>query len=284
MSVLSNFEGMPARLEGMYRFLATQPNGVSKQDLFHTMMPSSTTKEDKKQPRVIVEQTWTQGVGLGLWDVEDGHVRLSTNLQEATGGLLTVIEAYLWDNTDSNTDLGYAVAWLLAHDPVEGAWTRERVETAVNATRWADETGIGQKGRYGVLRDWSTYLGFAWKAEYNGSTGLMPDPTTHIRRLLPDVMDQTEEKVRFAHFMNALAEVSPVLDGGRFREEVDRETNSRPPKQVSASTAFALDQLQEAGVISMEEKADDPDPRVIKRGEKTSQVSHITWHPDAPTA
>lgn len=285
MSLLSTFEAMPARLEGMYRFLARNSNGVAKQDLFHAMMPPSTTNETTNAPRVIVDRTMKEGAAIGLWNVDDKQVHLITDRPETSSdSVRAVIESHLWGEDGINDDLGYAIAWLLTHDPVDGAWTQSRVETAVVSTRWADETGISRKGRYGAFRDWAMYLGFAWNLDHNGVPGLMPDPTSHLRRRLPAIINEPEKEMRFAEFIDTLGEVSPVLDGGRFRKEVEQESRSRPPKQVSASMAFALDRLRSEGIITMKEKADDPDPRVVKRGAKTNRVSHITWHPTASTS
>lgn len=285
MSLLSNFVVTPGRIQGMYRFLAGHEEGVPEPVILQAMMPPSQTNEDAGEPRNIVSSTLIEGERIGLWRREDDCVVLTTGRPGATGNdLRTVIESHLWTHSEANADLAYAVAWLLSHDPVDGAWTEKRVESEMVATRWADETGITRKGKYGAFRDWTMYLGFGWQLKHEGSPGLMPDPTAYLRRRLPNIFSEPGKEIRFAQFMDALAGICPVFEGGQFRKDIDQANTSHSANHISASTGFALERLEREGRVTIQSKADDPDPRVLKRGPKTTQVSHITWYPSRTPA
>jgi hypothetical protein len=82
-----------------------------------------------------------------------------------------------------------------------------------------------------------------------------------------------------APFMQRLAALCPVYEGGRLRRSVDDTFSSRPDNHVAASMSFALERLERSGVLQIDAKADAPNPRVLQRGSKTIQASHLTWTP-----
>jgi hypothetical protein len=282
MSVLTNVVVVPNRVAGVYRFLANHPDGVSLEETYQSFMPSATTDETSGEPRNIIEKTVLEGANAGLWTTEDDLLTLSSEAEEMDDeALRTVIEESIWDEEGVNDDLGRAIAWFLAQDPLDGGWTLNRVEETLLNTPFADEVGITKNTKYGSFRDWVCYLGFGWQVDVDGSDtrGLLPDPTAYLRRRLPDLASAPGEEVKMAQFMQRLAALCPVFESGRVRRSVDDTFSSRSEGHVAASTSFALERLERSGLLQIDAKADAPNPRVLQRGSKTIQASHVTWTP-----
>jgi hypothetical protein len=282
MSVLTNVVVTPSRVAGVYCFLAKHPEGVPESEIKTAFMPSATTNESTNEPRNIIENTIAEGANAGLWTAGDGLLTLA---DEPTDGgdeaLRTTIEEAIWAEEGVNDDLGRAISWFLAQDPLDGGWTLERVAETLIDTPFADEIGITKDTKYGSFRDWVCYLGFGWQVDVDGSDnqGLLPDPTAYLRRRLPDLVEGPGEEMGMAPFLQRLAALCPVLEGGRLRRSVDDTFSSRPDNHVAASTSFALERLERSGVLQIDAKADAPNPRVLQRGSKTIQASHLTWTP-----
>ena len=280
MSVLTNVVVVPSRMAGVYRFLKEHPDGVPVDDVYHSFMPSATTNERASEPRNIIEKTLSEGVNAGLWTTNESRVTLVGEPSDVNDEVLrTTIEDALWAEEGVNDDLGRAIAWFLAQDPLDGGWTLERVADELVDTSLAEEVGITKNTKYGSFRDWVCYLGFGWQADVDGSDnqGLLPDPTAYLRRRLPDLVEGPGEEMGMALFMQRLAALCPVFEEGRLRRSVDDTFASRPDNHVAASTSFALERLERSGVLQIEAKADAPHPRVLRRGSKTIQASHLTW-------
>jgi hypothetical protein len=282
MSVLTNVVVVPSRVAGVYRFLADHPDGVSLEETYQSFMPSATTDETSGEPRNIIEKTVLEGANAGLWTTDDDLLTLSSEAEEMDDeALRTVIEESIWAEEGVNDDLGRAIAWFLAQDPLDGGWTLNRVEETLLNTPFADEVGITKNTKYGSFRDWVCYLGFGWQVDVNGSDtqGLLPDPTAYLRRRLPNLVSAPGEEMTMAQFMQRLAALCPVFESGRVRRSVDDTFSSRPENHMAASTSFALQRLGRSGLLQIDAKADAPNPRVLQRGSKTIQASHVTWTP-----
>jgi len=282
MSVLTNVVVVPSRVAGVYRFLVNHPDGVPLEEAYQSFMPSATTDETTGEPRNIIEKTILEGANSGLWTTEDDVLVLSGEPEEVDDeALRTVIEESVWVTEGVNDDLGRAIAWFLAQDPLDGGWTQSRVEETLLTTPFADEVGITKDTKYGSFRDWVCYLGFGWQVDVDGGNnqGLLPDPTAYLRRRLPDLVEAPGEEMTMALFMQRLAAQCPVFEGGRLRKGVDETFASRPDDHVAASTSFALERLERSGLLQIDAKADAPNPRVIQRDGTPVQASHLTWMP-----
>lgn len=296
MSILSNYTASPTRVLGLYRHLLHLPqHRQEEEELRRSFMPPATTDESAGAPRKILTETISAGKSLGLWSKESNELQLQaetadvrsddsseldTSEEEATSLRLwkTVVEA-LWTESD-NDDLGYAAAWFLAQDPAKGGWTQNRVSEHIKDTEWSNRTGISESGKYTCFRDWMTYLGFGWHVPGTSRRELLPDPTAHIRRRLADVFDDPGKKMTFPAFSEHLADLSPVLDGGRFRQAVEADQPSRPENHVSASTALALQRLEDEHIIELVSKADAPSHLVLEVDGARRQITHVVWLPE----
>lgn len=296
MSILSNYTASPTRVLGLYRHLLHLPqHRQEEEELRRSFMPPATTDESAGAPRKILTETISAGKSLGLWSKESNELQLQaepadvrsddsseldTSEEEATSLRLwkTVVGA-LWTESD-NDDLGYAAAWFLAQDPAEGGWTQNRVSEHIKDTEWSNRTGISESGKYTCFRDWMTYLGFGWHVPGASGRELLPDPTAHIRRRLADVFDDPGKEMMFPAFCEYLADLSPVLDGGRFRQAVEADQPPRPENHVSSSTALALQRLEDEGVIELVSKADAPSHLVLETEGAQRQITHVVWLPE----
>ena len=282
MSLLTNMVVTPNRVLGVYRYLLRADERRERRDtLRRALMPSSVTDESTSRPRNIVDDTLTEGERLGLWTGGE-TVALAADLPEEavqadppSGVLRRLVAERVWAEAQQNDDLGYAVAWLLAQDPLGQGWTAERAATALKDTEWGEKTGITEKSRFATFRNWTCYLGFGWKINEGAAAVLTPDPTAHVRRQLPRLLDEAGQEIAFPVFMEQLAECSPVFEGGRFRSAVEARLSDRPETHLSASTGLALQRLQEEGAVHLVEKADAPAHMVLKDGDLNREISHL---------
>ena len=292
MSVLSNYTASPTRVLGLYRFLLQHSEGCEKKSvLMRSFMPPVTTNESAGEPRKILAETITAGESLGLWEQADGDLVLRkgpTNGQVEAGAaegpteetvtsmrLWTIVSNALWTGNDGNDDLGYATAWFLAQDPARGGWTQSRVSEQIKDTEWSDRTGISESGKYTCFRDWVTYLGLGWHLPSSSGRELLPDPTAHIRNRLADIFDESGQEMIFPTFIEHIAKISPVMDGGRFRRAVEAERPGRPENHLSASTVLALQRLEEENVVDLLSKSDAPSHLVLAVEGERRQITHI---------
>lgn len=285
MSLVSTLGTTPARIMGVYRLLAKGlPGAPTHDELCRAFMPPSTTDESTKSPRNLIEGTLQEGMRLGLWSWSDGGpcslhappVQVG-DLGQSNDELWTLLADAVWGKDGLNTDLGYAIAWLLMQDPRDGGWGVEDVSNELKDTEWSDKTGITERGKFTNFRDWAVYLGFAWQLSGDSVGGLLPDPTVHIRRRLPDIFKTRGTELTSTVFLGKLSLLSPVFEGGAFRKDVEASLERRPESQFAATTAMALQRLQEDGRITLSEKADAPEHIVLRENGETAYVSHITW-------
>jgi hypothetical protein len=253
-------------------------------------MPPATTDESKGAPRKILSEIISAGESLGLWTKgaddlvldsapPDNESDLELDEEEAASLRFwkMVVDA-LWTGAH-NDDLGYAAAWFLAQDPAQGGWTQSRVSDHIKDTQWSARTGISESGKYTCFRDWMTYLGFGWHLPSTSGRELLPDPTAHIRRRLPDVFDEPGQEMKFPTFIESLAGFSPVLDGGRFRRAVEADRPDRPENHLSASMTLALWRLKEEHFIDLLSKDDAPSHLVLEEDGERHQITHVAWQP-----
>ncbi len=119
--------------------------------------------------------------------------------------------------------------------------------------------------RWNGLRFWGDYLGFFWIDHRR-----WPDPTAAVREELPVVFGNAQDHPA-AEFVRQLAERLPVLDGGRWRVEVEQALDPaawhRPAQDnlLSTSLSRALWRLaQPGGPIRLEARSDAIEGRILQ--------------------
>ena len=163
----------------------------------------------------------------------------------------------IW-STEGSSDFARGIAWWLAQD----VW---RVDTSVDALLRLEANQIAHPKRGFVnndvrmrrLREWAPFLGFAWSTP----RGIEIDPTQAICRVLSQVLPIAGEETPTADFLQALASVLPVLDGGSCRRAIEAELktdvwSSPPPGWVSSSLGRALRRLEHSGRLRLVSRAD----------------------------
>jgi hypothetical protein len=165
------------------------------------------------------------------------------------------------DDDSDDADFTRAVSWALAQDiysfPASGP-AAERVLSRQVLQVKAGQIIQNFGTRWPGFVRWASFLGFGW-----GSFNI--DPTLAIRRFLADVFDG-RSTLDAASFIRLLGQVLPVLDGGRYRVEVEQHLDPAAgwlapvPGRISSSLSLALERLHLAGHIELQHKADSPDP------------------------
>ncbi len=187
---------------------------------------------------------------------------------------------FFWDKEKTKAaDFTRAISFLLAQDIYELDMQNhstigklERVQLLENKcmlqndTRWA-----------GVLA-WGRYLGFIWEGEVR-----MMDPTIALCDELPFIFND-KKTLLAADFVNKTSEAIPVLDGGRYRKEVESALNSTywtsAPQEgrLSTSLSRAIWRLQQSNTIRLENRSDTGDRRSLQRskGKEWNAFTHVS--------
>ncbi len=199
---------------------------------------------------------WTQ---LGLFkEGEDGKYRLD-KVDKDPERLPSICRRLLfseannqnfWDSKGTlSADFTRALAFILAQDIYFQEFdTHARVQ-ALEQRQLADEGRrvLQNDVRWNGLRFWGEYLGFFWV-----DLRRWPDPTVAIRDALPSIFAERGE-IAAPDFIEHLSEQLPVLDGGRYRVEVESALDPAewiPPanrKMLSTSLSRALWRLSQPG-------------------------------------
>jgi hypothetical protein len=186
-----------------------------------------------------------------------------------------------WDNEGTlAADFTRALAFVLAQDIYAEEFAVHAKVQALEQRQVADEGRrvLQNDVRWNGLRFWGDFLGFFWV-----DLRRWPDPTAAVRDELPVVFgDRTE--LPAADFVARLSEHLPVLDGGRYRLQVEAALNPAEwhppanPKLLSTSLSRALWRLsQPGGPMRLERRADAADNRTLQRsgGREWQTFTHV---------
>lgn len=175
--------------------------------------------------------------------------------------------ANFWESTGALcADLTRGLAFLLAQDIYAVGLTGLASVQELEGNQFSEAAGriLQNDVRWNGLRSWGRFLGFFWDGE-----SLMIDPTAALRADLPLVFGDSEV-LSAGEFTTRVAEVLPVLDGGRYRLMVEQALNRRywhPAARedfLSTSLSRALYRLWRGEILSFETKADARDSRVLQ--------------------
>lgn len=216
---------------------------------------------------------WTQ---LGLFEEQDNKITLAAGDRDPER-LPTRCRELLfradnnqnfWDSEGTRAaDFTRALAFVLAQDIYTADFETHASVQALEQgqIRDAGRRILQNDVRWNGLRFWGDYLGFFWVDHRR-----WPDPTAAVREELPAVFG-TARELPAAGFLDRLVGRLPVLDGGRWRVEVeqalDPATWQRPAqdKLLSTSLSRALWRLaQPGGSIRLESRADAIEGRILQ--------------------
>jgi hypothetical protein len=242
-------------------------------------------------------RTLTRWTSLGLFQADKDAISIAEPYKTILGTKPDLAEARLpkvartialhednnarfWDAEGARSaDFSKGAAWMLAQDVYNLPSTTAGWEVLVNRQLvGSDGTTIVQNDtRWNGLRAWMPYLGFARDA-----TCWDVDPTDAVRDVLPDVFG-TAKTMLATEFLERVAAALPVLDGGKYRREVEAvlKMGSWPkpePGQVSMSISRALQRLDREGVIVLEQRSDTRDGITLlgRGGRRWRDVTHVS--------
>ena len=267
----------PNRVAILYAMVqAAGVEGLDREALEATATPD--TLADDPEPGVdnAFRQSLSAAEDIGLIRMESGRLRTdeaaSTSFLEAVERLslnepVSIVEAKGW--------LAGAIGWLLCQDPLSplsfgssAARNRLRSQLGKNAL----DFGMTNDSRWQNVAYWARALGFAERAPMSDEM-IVPDPTRAMARHL-DRLLQPGVRLPLRRFLGDLAELCPVLDGGRLRKEVETIAGvAREPNAISDSMALALIRLRQRGVIELIESSDAD--RITVDGASRLYVTHI---------
>jgi hypothetical protein len=261
-------DGLPNVLAVLYEAIARAKSPMSRDDLLEMVAPRGVVHEDGKMARQTLNR-WTE---LGLFreddngiialamaptsDLRDDPVVLSSVRRAARRcALLATNNEDLWATESAKAaDLTRSLAWLLAQDVYRTTFgALEELELKQIADPQARL--MRNDTRRNGLQFWAHFLGFVRQP---GGGDI--DPTVAIREILPECIKPGEDMPANV-FVEKLAESLPVLDGGRWRTEVESRLESQAlpslaEGQLSTSLSRALIALMMAEELSFENRAD----------------------------
>lgn len=249
-----------------------------------------------------LNQTLNRWMELGLFELEADQVRLNEAHRKTLGKIPDLAELKLpgiirsvalrpennlrfWESEGNRSaDLNRGLSWILAQDVYSIDTGSHQLIQKLENEQIADlSKRIFQNDtRWNGLRTWMVYLGF-------GRTGarVTVDPTVAIRDELPQIFKQ-DTTLSASVFLDRVGEILPVLDGGKYRVEMEGVLNpaswaAPAENRLSTSLSRAIQRLDREGLIATEQKSDSIDGGFTLTGYGGRQwrdVTHIRRLPE----
>ena len=205
MSVLSQPYAVPSRVLGVYRYLLQARGQNESLDVLCRLLRTepligrsdrASDANDEGGGREMVRKTIQECGSMRLLMIEpDDTVRIHPDLSKqardpalAEGLIrLTISGLFFQRDNPTNHDFGYILAWYLAQDVYNPPGHWNTVDKALRTQVGGDRFGVTNNVPYAMLEDWATFLGFVWMHSLKGKSVMTPDPTAHLKVLLPEV-------------------------------------------------------------------------------------------------
>jgi len=129
----------------------------------------------------------------------------------------------------------------------------------------------------GKVLEWGVFLGYLTQ---RAPRNFVIDPTAAIQSALPSIF-LAEETLTASDFVARLSKSLPMLDTGVYWKQVTAEmrrngwTKEAPDNLLSAPLSYALERLDLAKVIRLQEKADDEGSLTLHHGRRFGLVQMI---------
>jgi hypothetical protein len=222
-----------------------------------------------------LSQTLNRWTELGLFETVGGSVAIAERYRGHLGRNAETAEARLrkivrtialapennsrfWDSEENRSaDLSRGLSWILAQNIyLVDTSSHAKIQPLENDQISDLSKRIFQNDtRWNGLRTWMVYLGF-------GRLGAQVtiDPTEALRDVLPDIFG-SQVTLFAGEFVSKAAEILPVLDGGRYRKEIEDILSPiawRAPIEgrISTSLSRAIQRLEREGLIAAEQRSD----------------------------
>jgi hypothetical protein len=294
MSLLNKAsDGLASVLIALHRTLSIY-GPQSEDDLIAIVAPPNMLDGAKPD---MVRKTLTRWQLLGFFEIDaENKTRLAasippsstSNEDDLRAAILELIlrernnAGFLPPETDDDekeerfsdaSDLTRAASWMLAQDPytfpdaldeAERLQSEQRFKSAfVNITRWSG------------FREWAVFLGLA----STPGGRIVPNPAIAVRTALFESLGGLGESP-INSLVDDLGSSLPVLDGGRYRLEVQTQMGNpwreQLPHEISPSLSVAFLTLDASKEIRLDSRSDAPQRTLLgPRGTPLRQVSHI---------
>ncbi|MGN7610941.1 protein DpdG [Magnetococcales bacterium HHB-1] len=232
---------------------------------------------------------WTQ---LGLFKVSKEVIYALDDADKKTEHLPAICRRLLfsdennqnfWDNKGTlAADFTRALAFILAQDIYKEAFDSHSKVQALELRQIKDtERRVLQNDvRWNGLRFWGDFLGFFWNDQRR-----WPDPTMSIRDELPGIFSDRSE-LPAEDFIVQLSECIPVLDGGRYRQQVEEVLDAAEWQSLtretllSTSLSRALWRLSRpGGPLQLEQRADAGSGLTLQRSQGREWLTFTHAYP-----
>jgi hypothetical protein len=285
----SNQYASASRVLGVCRYLLLEKNGRERRRVVEAMM-SPLSMRDESQPaaandrRPMIAGTIGESIRMGLLTEEDDTIGLQPELVKADAeATLRRLPLHLADlifaaDNAENHDLALSIAWFLGLPVLTPPVNWDAVQTTITSQGVNQMLELSNNARYSQFRDWVCFLGFAWR---DPRGAIVPDPTPQLRGRLPSIF-RDETTITLEEATKRIAEAIPVMEGGTFRDQVEKFVTTRPPGYLSESTATAWSRLADEGLVELIYEADAPH-LVLPDGVEGRCVSRVRHRDDAPS-
>ena len=260
-------DGLPNLLVLLHASVIRATKPVPEAELLESVAPSAVVDDNGTKAR----QTLNRWCELGFFIRNAGLISLPSTpssrrastldifpLTRRTACRLVLAEKNnpdLWaSQAEGAADLTRSLAWLLAQDVYRISFSELESAESDQLTDPQKRFMENSTRRSGLENYWAPFLGFS-----RGSFGQI-DPTVAIRDALPEVIEPGEG-LPAPSFVERLSTVLPVLDGGRWQEDVLRFVDKsklprREPGQLSPALSRAFLNLWTAGDLMLRQRAD----------------------------
>jgi hypothetical protein len=175
------------------------------------------------------------------------------------------------------SDLTRAIAWTLIQDPFSFPNTLEEAEF-LQGKQGIDPKPFVNNTRWNGFQEWAVFLGMAVMV----GGRLTPNPVLALSCFLNEIV-QGRSELSQSEFLESLAVIVPVLDGGYLRLAVEEEIKT-PPRvvaatEVSPSLSMALLTLEAQQYLRLEMRSDATSSRTLlgAQSKPLRSFSHVSF-------
>lgn len=260
-------DGLPQLLVLLHATVIRAGRPMTRNDLLDAVAPPGVVADQSAARRTF--NRWKE---LGFFVETDEKISLSTpwpgsrrvgadtllafTRREACRCALSEINnPDLWAIQESRAaDLTRSLSWMLLQDVGKASFDTFTADESAQLRGDPERQLMRNETRRVGLRTWSRFLGFS-SAPYADI-----DPTLAIRDVIPEIL-KPGAGLPAATFVERIAEVLPVLDGGVYQMQVLQEVNvtalpSRRHRLLSSALSRALLNLRASSVLTLDTRAD----------------------------